>query len=123
MNETEYESLQEATGVNTESQGLYIRNSQNIDVTQTEVQTLVLVQSSLAAVIEAAILTFDSQVNSRDTSKLEKLAEDISAVQVQNQNIVIEYSEGITVRQTEVQTEVIVQTAIEIIAKLLAELD
>lgn len=117
-----YGDFQSAAGINTETQGLFIRNSHDIEVTQTEVQTLVLVQTSLQAAIEAAILVFASHEKELDTSKLEAISKNITAVQFQSQNVVIEDSDGITIRQTEVQTEVVVQTVINLLAQLLAKL-
>jgi len=46
-----------------QDQGLFIRNSHTVDVTQTEVQGLVLVQAALQAAIEAAIVVLGSNDN------------------------------------------------------------
>ncbi|TDL34835.1 hypothetical protein E2R51_03690 [Jeotgalibacillus sp. S-D1] len=120
--EEEYANVQSAAGINTETQGLFIRNSHDVEVTQTEVQTLVLVQTSLQAAIEAAVLVFASHEKEIDTSKLEEIAQSVTAVQFHSQNVVVEDSDGITIRQTEVQTEVVVQTVIKLIAQLVAKL-
>ncbi|KIL43680.1 spore coat protein [Jeotgalibacillus campisalis] len=105
-----------------EYQGLYIRDSHNVDVTQTEVQGLLLVQASLQAAIEAAIVILGSGENSGDLKKLEKIAQSLDVSQYQAQTVAIVDSDGITVRQTEVQIDVVVQAAIQLLAQLMLKL-
>jgi len=100
-----------------EVQGLYIRDSHNIQVTQTEIQGLLLIQAALQATLEASIVVLGSE--DKDVKQLQKVAENLEAAQKQYQTIVIENSEGIKVTQTEVQVEVVVQAAINLLTQLL----
>lgn len=102
-------------------QGLFIRDSHNIQVTQTEIQGLILVQAALQATLEASILVLGSE--DKDVKQLQKVAQNLEAAQKQYQTIVIENSEGIKVTQTEVQVEVVVQAAINLLTQLLLKSD
>lgn len=99
-------------------QGLFIRNSHTVDVTQTEVQGLVLVQAALQAAIEAAIIAFGSDDNA-DVRNLQKIAQNLEVTQSETQRVAIIDSDGVTVRQTEVQIDVVVQAAIQLLAQLI----
>lgn len=98
-------------------QGLFIRNSHTVDVTQTEVQGLVLVQAALQAAIEASIIVLGTDENA-DVKKLQKVAQSLEVSQAESQSVAIIDSDGITVRQTEVQIDVVVQAAIQLLAQL-----
>lgn len=100
-----------------QDQGLFIRNSHTVDVTQTEVQGLVLVQAALQAAIEAAIVVLGSNDNA-DVKNLQKIAQSLEVTQAESQRVAIIDSDGITVRQTEVQIDVVVQAAIQLLAQL-----
>lgn len=98
-------------------QGLFIRNSHTVDVTQTEVQGLVLVQAALQAAIEASIIVLGTDENA-DVKKLQKVAQNLEVSQAETQSVAIIDSDAITVRQTEVQIDVVVQAAIQLLAQL-----
>lgn len=100
-----------------ENQSLVIRNSHEISVAQTEVQGLLLVQAALQAAIQATILSFGETDNDA-VKKLEELSQSLDVTQVQNQGVLIEDSDGITITQTEVQVDAVVQAAIQLLAKL-----
>ncbi|MBM7664961.1 hypothetical protein JOC25_001420 [Solibacillus kalamii] len=100
-----------------QDQGLIIRNSHTVDVTQTEVQGLVLVQAALQAAIEAAIVVLGSNENT-DVRNLQRIAQNLEVTQAESQRVVILDSDAITVRQTEVQIDVVVQAAIQLLAQL-----
>ncbi|MER2118979.1 MAG: hypothetical protein ABS935_01860 [Solibacillus sp.] len=100
-----------------QNQGLVIQNSHTVDVTQTEVQGLVVVQAALQAAIEAAIVVLGSNENA-DVSSLQRIAQNLEVTQTESQSVTIIDSDAITVRQTEVQIDVVVQAAIQLLAQL-----
>ena len=100
-----------------QDQGLLIRNSHTVDVTQTEIQGLLLVQAALQAAIEAAIVVLGSNENA-DVRNLQRIAQNLEVTQTESQRVVILDSDAITVRQTEVQIDVVVQAAIQLLAQL-----
>ncbi|MEK3765182.1 MULTISPECIES: hypothetical protein [unclassified Solibacillus] len=100
-----------------QNQGLLIQNSHTVDVTQTEVQGLVVVQAALQAAIEAAIVVLGSNENA-DVSNLQRIAQNLEVNQTESQSVTIIDSDSITVRQTEVQIDVVVQAAIQLLAQL-----
>lgn len=103
--------------IQTQNQGLLIQNSHTVDVTQTEVQGLVVVQAALQAAIEAAVVVLGSNENA-DISNLQRIAQNLEVTQTETQNVTIIDSDAITVRQTEVQIDVVVQAAIQLLAQL-----
>ncbi|WP_339176280.1 hypothetical protein MKY51_07560 [Solibacillus sp. FSL R5-0691] len=103
--------------IQTQNQGLFIQNSHTVDVTQTEVQGLVVVQAALQAAIEAAVVVLGSNENA-DISNLQRIAQNLEVTQTEIQNVTIIDSDAITVRQTEVQIDVVVQAAIQLLAQL-----
>ncbi|MER2113464.1 hypothetical protein [Solibacillus isronensis] len=103
--------------IQTQNQGLLIQNSHTVDVTQTEVQGLVVVQAALQAAIEAAVVVLGSNENA-DISNLQRIAQNLEVTQTEIQNVTIIDSDAITVRQTEVQIDVVVQAAIQLLAQL-----
>ena len=86
-----------------QNQGLVIQNSHTVDVTQTEVQGLVVVQAALQAAIEAAIVVLGSNENA-DVSSLQRIAQNLEVTQTES--------------QSEVQIDVVVQAAIQLLAQL-----
>lgn len=100
-----------------QNQGLVIQNSHTVDVTQTEVQGLVVVQAALQAAIEAAVVVLGSNENA-DVSNLQRIAQNLEVTQTETQSVTIIDSDAITVRQTEVQIDVVVQAAIQLLAQL-----
>ncbi|WP_176547270.1 spore coat protein [Bacillus sp. AFS053548] len=55
-------------------------------------------------------------------SQLQKVAQSLENLQLQSQSVVIENSDGIVVTQTELQMEVVIQAAIQLLAQLVAKL-
>jgi hypothetical protein len=102
-----------------EFQRLVIRDSHNVTVAQTEAQALVLVQASLQAAIEAVILIFADDPR---ISQLQKIAQSLENIQLQSQSVLIEKADTIVVTQTELQLEVVIQAAIQLLAQLVAKL-
>ncbi|MEH6939089.1 spore coat protein [Bacillus sp. JJ664] len=102
-----------------ELQRLVIRDSHNIAVTQTEAQGLVLVQASLQAAIEAVIILFGDDPR---VSQLQRVSQSLENLQLQAQSVRIENSDGIVVTQTELQLEVVIQAAIQLLAQLVAKI-
>ena len=102
-----------------ELQRLVIRDSHNIVVTQTEAQGLALVQASLTAAIEAVIILFGDDPR---VSQLQRVVQSLENLQLQAQTVRIENSDGIVVTQTELQLEVVIQAAINLLAQLVAKI-
>lgn len=102
-----------------ELQRLVIRDSHNIAVTQTEAQGLALVQASLHAAIEAVIILFGDDPR---VSQLQRVSQSLENLQLQAQSVRIENSDGIVVTQTELQLEVVIQAAINLLAQLVAKI-
>jgi len=102
-----------------ELQRLVIRDSHNIAVTQTEAQGLALVQASLTAAIEAVIILFGDDPR---VSQLQRVVQSLENLQLQAQTVRIENSDGIVVTQTELQLEVVIQAAINLLAQLVAKI-
>jgi hypothetical protein len=103
-----------------EYQGLVVRNSHTVQVTQTEVQGLLLIQAALQAAVEAAIIVLGNN-SQNDIQQLQKIAQSLDINQVQKQSVYIEDSGEITVAQTEIQVDAVVQAAINLLAKLLVK--
>ncbi|MFF2878832.1 spore coat protein [Gottfriedia sp. NPDC057991] len=102
-----------------EVQRLVIRDSHNVTVAQTEAQALVLVQASLQAAIEAVILIFGDDPR---ISQLQRIAQSLENLQLQSQSVLIEKADTIVVTQTELQLEVVIQAAIQLLAQLVAKI-
>jgi hypothetical protein len=103
-----------------EYQGLVVRNSHTVQVTQTEVQGLLLIQAALQAAVEASIIVLGNN-SKNDIQQLQKIAQSLDINQVQKQSVYIEDSGEITVAQTEIQVDAVVQAAINLLAKLLVK--
>lgn len=100
-----------------QDQKLVIKNSHAVNVTQTEVQGLVVIQAALQAAIEAVVSVLSSDENA-NVEKLQKIAQDLDITQVESQKVVIIDSGEVTVSQTELQIDVVVQAAIQLLAQL-----
>jgi hypothetical protein len=100
-----------------QDQKLVIKNSHAVNVTQTEVQGLVVIQAALQAAIEAVVSVLSSDENA-DVEKLQKVAQNLDVTQVESQKVVIIDSGEVTVSQTELQIDVVVQAAIQLLAQL-----
>lgn len=98
-----------------EFQGLLVKNSHEVNVVQTELQGLLLIQAALQAALQVAIL---SVKDDEKVKKLQEISQSLDAEQIQSQGIIIEDCDGITVTQTELQVDVAVQAAIQLLAKL-----
>jgi hypothetical protein len=105
----------------TEIQGLLIENSHNIQVAQTEVQGLLLVQAALQAAIEAAIVVLGTNENN-NIRQLQRISQSLDVAALESQTLIIRDSDGITITQTEIQVDVVVQAAINLLAKLLIQI-
>ncbi|WML44241.1 spore coat protein [Neobacillus sp. PS3-40] len=105
----------------TEIQGLCIENSHDVTVAQTEVQGLLLVQAALQAAIEAAIIVLGTDGN-KNIKQLQSISQSLEIKNFEKQTIVIKDSDGIAVTQTELQIDVVVQAAINLLAKLLVQI-
>lgn len=76
-----------------------------------------LVQAALQAAIEAAIIVLGSNENA-DVQNLQRIAQSLEVTQSESQRVAIIDSDGITVRQTEVQIDAVVQATIQLLGQL-----
>jgi hypothetical protein len=58
----------------------------------------------------------------KNITQLQRLAQSLDVTNMESQSVVIRDSDGIVVTQTEVQVDVVVQAAINLIAKLLVQI-
>ena len=86
---------QSTTTSQREVQSLVVRNSHNINVVQTEAQTLVVIQAALQAAIEAAIAVLGR--NNSDVRTLQAISQRLSVLQSESQSVLIDNSNAITV--------------------------
>ncbi|MGL4336920.1 MAG: hypothetical protein ACRCST_08485 [Turicibacter sp.] len=121
-----YQSLPQSiqntvASVQSQDQGLYIKNSHSISISQTEVEGLVVIQLSLQAAIDALLIAVDAR-DDLDITRLQKISNTLSTLQQERQKLVIENSNNITVNQIEIQIDIVVQAAIQLLAKITAKL-
>ncbi len=111
-NETSMEVLQ------SQFQGIFIKGSTDIAITQLEAQALLVLQISLQAALDAIIVAFDLDDTDDDIKELQSLIQSIKAAQVEHQHIIIKDSFDITIAQAQAQIDVIIQAAIQLLARL-----
>jgi len=104
----------------TELQTLVIRNSHNIQVVQLEAQALLVIQAALQAAIQATVAVLGNQDN--NVRELQRISQNLTALQSQTQSIVIDNSDGISVNQVELQVDIVVQAAINLLAQIALKL-
>lgn len=109
------------TNTGVEVQGLTITDSHDVTVQQTEVQGLLLIQAALQAAVEASIIILGHN-EYNNLRQLQALSQALSVSKVESQTITINGSDGITVSQTEVQVDAVVQAAINLLAQLLLKI-
>ena len=80
-NETSMEVLQ------SQFQGIFIKGSTDIAITQLEAQALLVLQISLQAALDAIIVAFDLDDTDDDIKELQSLIQSIKAAQVEHQHI------------------------------------
>lgn len=104
-----------------QEQGLFIKNSHSILVTQAEIEGLVAAQASILAAIEAIIIAIDAR-DDLDAARLQALSQRLRALQIERQRVVIADSDNITINQIELQIELAVQAAVQLLAKITAKI-
>ncbi|MGL4336919.1 MAG: hypothetical protein ACRCST_08480 [Turicibacter sp.] len=103
-----------------QDQGLYIRHSHDVVVTQIEAQGLLVLQLSIQAALEAIFILFDAQ-DDEDVKNLQTIAQQINVIQQERQRVVIQCSDNIKIIQTEIEVTALVQAALELLTKITAK--
>ncbi|MFV0249559.1 MAG: spore coat protein [Bacilli bacterium] len=113
---------QETSADQVQIQGVKIKDSHTITIDQVETQALFLVQIALQAAIEALIVALDFTEDDQDLEKLQSIVQTLEYKQIEKEKIEIINSDDITITQTEVQVALVVQAAIDLLAKITAKL-
>ncbi|HAX72145.1 MAG TPA: hypothetical protein DCY20_01335 [Firmicutes bacterium] len=101
-----------------QDQSLIIKNSHAILVTQVEAQAVVVLQLAIEAALEAVLIAFDFAGDDADVLGLQAISQQLSVLQRQRERVVIECSDNITINQIQAQLDVVVQAAIDLLAKI-----
>lgn len=99
-------------------QGIYIKDSSAITITQQEIQVLIIVQLALQAALDAVIIAFDLNTADDDIVELQKMIESVKAAQIEHQRIMIKDSYNVTVNQEQAQIDILIQAAIALLARI-----
>lgn len=111
-NETSMEVLQ------SQFQGIFIKGSSDVNIAQLEAQALLVLQISLQAALDAVVIAFDLDNTDDDIKELQSLIQSIKAAQVEHQHIIIRDSFDVNIAQAQAQIDVIIQAAIQLLARL-----
>ena len=111
-NETSLEALQ------SQYQGIFIKGSTAVSIAQLEAQALLVLQISLQAALDVILVAFDLDGEDNDVKELQSLIQSVKVAQVGHQHIVIHDSFDITILQAEAQIDVVIQAAIQLLARL-----
>ena len=100
-----------------EFQGIFIKDSNQIRINQTEAQALIILQIALQAALDVLLIAFDLDDNDDDVRELQS----IKAAQLQCQKIIIKDCNDITLNQQQIQIDALIQVALQLLAKLEAK--
>lgn len=111
-NETSLEALQ------SQYQGIFIKGSSDVNIAQLEAQALLVLQISLQAALDVILVAFDLDGEDDDVKELQSLIQSVKVAQVEHQHIIIKDSFDINIIQAEAQIDVVIQAAIQLLARL-----
>lgn len=111
-NETSLEALQ------SQYQGIFIKGSSDVNIAQLEAQALLVLQISLQAALDVILVAFDLDGDDDDVSELQTLIQSVKVAQVEHQHIIIRDSFDINIIQAEAQIDVVIQAAIQLLARI-----
>ena len=104
-----------------EFQGIFIKDSNQIRINQTEAQALIILQIALQAALDVLLIAFDLDDNDDDVRELQSIIQSIKAAQLQHQKIIIKDCNDITLNQQQIQIDALIQVALQLLAKLEAK--
>ena len=104
-----------------EFQGIFIKDSNQIRINQTEAQALIILQIALQAALDVLLIAFDLDDNDDDVRELQSIIQSIKACQLQCQKIIIKDCNDITLNQQQIQIDALIQVALQLLAKLEAK--
>lgn len=99
-------------------QGIFIKGSSDINIAQLEAQALLVLQISLQAALDVILVAFDLDDNDDDVKELQSLIQSIKAAQRENQRIIIKDSFDVNIAQAQAQIDIVIQAAIQLLARL-----
>ena len=99
-------------------QGIFIKGSSDINIAQLEAQALLVLQISLQAALDVILVAFDLDDNDDDIKELQSLIQSIKAAQRENQRIIIKDSFDVNIAQAQAQIDIVIQAAIQLLARL-----
>lgn len=111
-NETSLEVLQ------SQFQGIFIKGSSDVDIAQVEAQALLVLQISLQAALDAILVAFDLDDNDDDVRELQSLIQSVKVAQIEHQHIIIKDSFDVHIFQSQAQINVVIQAAIQLLARI-----
>lgn len=101
-----------------EFQGIFIKDSNEIRINQTEAQALIVLQIALQAALDVLLIAFDLDDNDDDVRELQSIIQSIKGAQLQHQKIIIKDCNDITLNQQQLQVDALIQVALQLLAKL-----
>ena len=104
-----------------EFQGIFIKDSNQIRINQTEAQALIILQIALQAALDVLLIAFDLDDNDDDVRELQSIIQSIKGAQLQHQKIIIKDCNDITLNQQQLQVDALIQVALQLLAKLEAK--
>ena len=104
-----------------EFQGIFIKDSNQIRINQTEAQALIVLQIALQAALDVLLIAFDLDDNDDDVRELQSIIQSLKAAQLQCQKIIIKDCNDITLNQQQIQIDALIQVALQLLAKLEAK--
>lgn len=104
-----------------EFQGIFIKDSNQIRINQTEAQALIVLQIALQAALDVLLIAFDLDDNDDDVRELQSIIQSIKGAQLQHQKIIIKDCNDITLNQQQLQVDALIQVALQLLAKLEAK--
>ena len=104
-----------------EFQGIFIKDSNQIRINQTEAQALIILQIALQAALAVLLIAFDLDDNDDDVRELQSIIQSIKGAQLQHQKIIIKDCNDITLNQQQLQVDALIQVALQLLAKLEAK--
>ena len=104
-----------------EFQGIFIKDSNEIRINQTEAQALIVLQIAIQAALDVLLIAFDLDDNDDDVRELQSIIQSIKGAQLQHQKIIIKDCNDITLNQQQLQVDALIQVALQLLAKLEAK--
>ena len=99
-------------------QGIFIKGSSDINIAQLEAQALLVLQISLQAALDVILVAFDLDDEDDDVKELQSLIQSVKSAQIEHQHIIIKDSFDVNIAQAQAQIDIVIQAAIQLLARL-----